>query len=69
MTKMEESSSEEPSITAEHLIGDLKPNISYDVLIDSEPWGSYISNEEGIIKFIYSGGYSSEKLFEVKATS
>jgi len=65
--KWKESSSMQ-SITAEHLIGDLKPDISYDILIDGVFWNSYNSNKEGIVEFMYNGGYSSEKVFEVKAT-
>lgn len=57
--------SSESSTTANHIVGDLKPNIPYNVIVDGRVWNSYTSDPQGYITFLYDGGYSRDKVFEV----
>lgn len=51
---------------ANHLIGDLKPNTSYDVIKNGAVWNSFTSDDSGNITFQYDGGFSETLTFEIK---
>lgn len=54
------------SSSASHGVGDLKPSVSYDILVDSALLNSYVSGVDGKISFIYSGFNGSAQTFEIK---
>lgn len=53
-------------ITVSYLIGDLKPNTNYDVLVDGVLMGTFTTNGNGEINFDYSSVFENTKTFEVE---
>lgn len=45
--------------SAQHVIGDLTPNATYDIKVDGALYGSYTADANGQIAFNYTGGYST----------
>lgn len=56
------------AITATHVVGDLAPNISYDVIVNGTFWNSFVANGTGEIIFDYTGVFQTIKTFEIKTS-
>jgi len=55
-------------INVNHIVGDLIPNVAYQVKVNGQSLGTYQASSQGTISFTYSGGYST-KTFEVLTAS
>lgn len=55
--------------TANHVVGDLKPDTTYDVLVNSIVWNTYTASSDGTLTFLYDGGYTGDMTFEVMEAS
>jgi mannuronan 5-epimerase len=54
------------SILVDYTVGDLAPNTNYNIIVNSLPWNSFTSNNNGEITFDYDSIAGSEIIFEVK---
>lgn len=57
------------SDTSNHVVSDLEASRAYDVVINSVLWNTYTADSNGVISFLYDGGYSNQKTFEVKPST
>ncbi len=55
-------------ITTNHTLWNLTPNCLYEIKVDGVVFDTVQTNDEGVLSFLYDGGYS-EKTFEVSETS
>lgn len=56
-------------VTAQHTVGNLEPSESYDVVVNGAVFGTFIADGSGSIAFLYDGGYSGTKTFEVREST
>ena len=54
------------SVTVTHIVGNLTPIVSYDVIVDGTLWNSFVANDSGEIIFDYTDIFQNTKTFEVK---
>ena len=52
--------------TAAHIIGNLAPSVSYDVIVDGILWNSFIADGSGEISFDYADVFQNIKTFDVR---
>jgi len=57
----------QPGIVTDHTVGDLKPNTSYNILVNNTIFTQKTSDATGEINFLYDQGYS-EKTFKIEQT-
>jgi len=60
------SDATEEKISTINKLGDLKPNTWYNVYVNNEIHGNYQSNQDGTIRFLYTGNLSYPSTFVVK---